>query len=222
MSRDKIPTMENDSCFLIGTREEGLDAVSCLRGDGINTSSYVRIREKEERDTRKFVYSEKSHWLTTKMNMRRALTIFFSESWNHRKNSQSYEESGGFDFAEKSFHRLDADIFFHALHDFIESSLHLRISASDWFEELIVGELVELSIGITIWCDKSVENDVKVSFGMSVSVSTFFILRANFLDFFFLTKSFDKGKDITSIRIFGIIESERIRRNCRNLFLQIC
>lgn len=87
MSRDKIPTMEDDSCFLIGAREESLDAVSCLRGDGIDTSSYVWIREEEERDTRKMVHSEKSHWLTTKVNVRRALTIFFSESWNHRKNS---------------------------------------------------------------------------------------------------------------------------------------
>ena len=48
MSRDKIPTMEDDSCFLIGAREESLDAVSCLRSDGIDTSSYVWIREEEE------------------------------------------------------------------------------------------------------------------------------------------------------------------------------
>ena len=111
MSRDKIPTMEDDSCFFIGTREEGLNAVCCLRGDGINTSSYVWIREEEERDTRKFVYSEKSHWLTTKMNVRRTLAIFFTKSWNHRKNSQSYEESNGFDFAEKSFHERIIQIY---------------------------------------------------------------------------------------------------------------
>lgn len=106
MSRDKIPTMEHNSCFFIGTREESLDAVSCLRCDGIDTSSYVWIRKEEERDTRKLVHSEKSHWLTTKMNVRSTLTIFFTKSWNHRKNSQSCEESGGFDFAEKSFHSL--------------------------------------------------------------------------------------------------------------------
>ena len=48
--------------------------------------------------------SEKLHWLATEMNVRCAMSGLLPNAWNHRKNSQTDEESGGFDFAEKSFH----------------------------------------------------------------------------------------------------------------------
>lgn len=82
--------------------------------------------------------SEKLHWLATKMNQRCSLSWFFSNAWYHLKNSQTDEENSRLCLAEKLFHRLDADIFFHSFKYFIESSLHLRIAASDWFEEFFI------------------------------------------------------------------------------------
>lgn len=61
--------MENYGRFWFCIREEHLDAMCCLRGDGIDTSSYVWIREEEKREARKFMESEKLHRFMTKMDV---------------------------------------------------------------------------------------------------------------------------------------------------------
>ena len=52
-----------------------------LRSDSIDTPAYVRIGEKQKRESFKSMKSEKFHWFTTKMNMRRTMTSSATKSW---------------------------------------------------------------------------------------------------------------------------------------------
>lgn len=78
----------------------------CLGSDSIDTPTYMRIGEKQKRESFKSMKSEKFHWFTTKMNMRRTMTSSATKSWDKRQNSDGCEERFSFSEAENFFHAL--------------------------------------------------------------------------------------------------------------------